>query len=62
MARRHNGKFAADFLEAGDKALECITSRCFPRRAGQRVLLTITGPSILINLKQCSGPKGDDVL
>ena len=43
--------FESGLLEAGDKALECITSRCFPRRAGQRVLLTNTGPSILINLK-----------
>ena len=54
--------FESGLLEAGDKALECITSRSFPRTAGQRVLLTITGPGILINFKQCSGPKGDDVL
>ena len=36
--------FESGRLEAGDKTLECITSRSFPSTAGQRVLLTITGP------------------
>ena len=54
--------FEGGCLEAGDKTLECITSRSFPSTAGQRVLLIITGPGILINFKQSSGPKGDDVL
>ena len=54
--------FESGCLEAGDKTLECITYRSFPSTAGQRVLLNITGPGILINIKQSSGPKGDDVL
>ena len=62
IPRYHNGKIAAGLLETVVKALECITSGSSPSTAGQRVLLTITGPGILINFKQSSGPKGDDVL
>ena len=62
MPRHYNGKFATSLMEVGDEALECVTSGSSPSTAGQRVLLTITCPGILINFKQSSRPKGDDVL
>ena len=51
--------YESGLLEAGDKVLECIRS---PSTAGQRVLLTITGSGIMINFKQSSRLKEDDVL